>query len=189
MTTHTAYNSIGRAKEGSTDVWVTQPHVVEFAQKRWNEGKAFDMDAAADANNTHSTVYIDEEADALSVDWAEHYIEAIIDNPNALDLNCKTVWLNPPYGRQMPKFLQKAYEEVQAGSVDRVVCLIACRTDTKVFHELIFAKASEVFFIKGRLCFSGKGSANFASCYVVFDRRRPLQDLVITHGLITEVIE
>ncbi len=189
MSSHTEYNSIGRAKEGSTDVWITPLYVVEFAQNRWNEGNPFDLDAAADADNKQAPVFIGEDTDALSVDWAEHYIEAIIDDPSFTDLNCENVWLNPPYGRQMPKFLQKAYEEVQAGSVDRVVCLIACRTDTKVFHDLIFSNASEVWFIKGRLSFSGKGSANFASCFVVFDKRRENNSIAINYGPVKEEIE
>ena len=179
----TSYNSIGRAKEGSTNVWVTPDYVVEFAKKRWNNERDFDMDAAAGADNAQAPIFIDEETDALKVNWQTHYrasalrlLNAENDEPNTEIIGTSRipekpdcVWLNPPYGRAMPKFLKKAQEEVEKGRVNRVVCLIACRTDTKVFHELIFEKASEIFFIKGRISFSGKGPANFASCFVVFD--------------------
>ena len=168
----TSYNSIGRAKEGSTDVWVTPDYVVEFAKKRWNDGKDFDMDAAAGADNAQAPIFIDEETDALKVNWQTHYVSTQLQNHTRPKLVANGVWLNPPYGRAMPKFLKKAQEEVEKGRVKRVVCLIACRTDTKVFHELIFEKAAEVFFIKGRISFSGKGPANFASCFVVFDNDR-----------------
>lgn len=46
--------------------------------------------------------------------------------------------------------------------------LIPARTDTKVFHELIYGKA-EIRFVKGRLRFGGaKNNAPFPSMIVVY---------------------
>ena len=58
------------------------------------------------------------------------------------------VFCNPPYGREIGKWVKKASEAT--GGV--VVMLIPSRTDTKYFHQYIYNKA-EIRFIKGRLKF------------------------------------
>ena len=58
--------------------------------------------------------------------------------------NC---WCNPPYGREIGKWVEKA-----ATSNTKVVMLLPARTDTKWFHEWILHKA-DIYFIKGRLKF------------------------------------
>ena len=75
-------------------------------------------------------------------------------------------WMNPPYGRGIGKWVQKAYEESLKGTL--VVCLLPSRTDTKWWHDYVM-KAKEICFIKGRLKFGGaKNSAPFPSCVVIF---------------------
>lgn len=77
------------------------------------------------------------------------------------------VFCNPPYGRQLGKWIQKAYEESRTPNTT-VVMLIPARTDTKAFHEYIYHKA-EIRFIKGRLRFgSSTVNAPFPSMVVVF---------------------
>jgi phage N-6-adenine-methyltransferase len=77
-------------------------------------------------------------------------------------------WMNPPYGRQIGQWLQKAYESAQAGAT--VVALIPSRTDTAWWHDYVM-KASEIRFIRGRLKFSeAKWNAPFPSAIVVFKR-------------------
>ena len=72
-------------------------------------------------------------------------------------------WCNPPYGREVGKWVQKAAE-----SGCTVVMLLPARTDTKWFHEYIYGRA-EVRFVRGRLKFGGsKNSAPFPSMVVVF---------------------
>lgn len=78
------------------------------------------------------------------------------------------VWCNPPYGREISKWVQKSSEESKLHN-ETVVMLIPARTDTKWFHEYIYNKA-EVRFVKGRLKFGdSKNSAPFPSMVVVFD--------------------
>lgn len=73
--------------------------------------------------------------------------------------------MNPPYGREICKWMQKAYESSLSGAT--VVCLVPARTDTKWFHD--FAMMGEIRFIKGRLKFGGsKNSAPFPSAVVIF---------------------
>lgn len=80
----------------------------------------------------------------------------------------EVVFMNPPYGREIAKWIQKAYEE---SFMATVVCLIPARTDTKYWHKYIFNKADEIRFLEGRLYFSrnGKrGPSPFPSAVIVY---------------------
>jgi len=83
----------------------------------------------------------------------------------------KSVFMNPPYGaREIPKWIQKAYEESCEGCV--VVCLIPARTDTRWFHDYCL-KYGKVEFIRGRLTFMGsENPAPFPSAIVVFENQK-----------------
>lgn len=75
-------------------------------------------------------------------------------------------FVNPPYGRELPKWVAKGYKEQQKGKT--VVFLIPSRTDTRWWHEYIM-KADEIRFIQGRLKFDGyTTSAPFPSVIVIF---------------------
>jgi len=75
-------------------------------------------------------------------------------------------YMNPPYGKDIGKWLEKAYRESKAGRL--VVCLIPSRTDTRWWHEYVM-KASEIRFLRGRLKFgNSNNSAPFPSVIVVF---------------------
>lgn len=75
------------------------------------------------------------------------------------------VFMNPPYGREIKKWIKKAYEESLKGAI--VVCLIPSRTDTSYWHE--YCMKGEIRFIRGRLKFSNsKNSAPFPSAIIIF---------------------
>lgn len=79
-----------------------------------------------------------------------------------------TVFCNPPYGREVGKWVEKAYKESKKENTT-VVILIPARTDTKYFHKYIYHKAKEIRFVKGRLKFgNAKNAAPFPSMIVVF---------------------
>ena len=88
----------------------------------------------------------------------------------------KRVYCNPPYGREIGKWIEKAWVSVfgrfnadDMPTSDIVVLLIPSRTDTKWFHEIILPNAKEIRFIKGRLHFNeSKNSAPFPSMIVIF---------------------
>jgi phage N-6-adenine-methyltransferase len=110
----------------------------------------FTLDAAASAENYKVSNYFDVSADALTQDWAGN-----------------TVFLNPPYGRELKDWVAKAYHEGQKEGT-KVVMLIPARTDTKYWHEFVM-KADEIRFVKGRLKFGeGTNSAPFPSAVVIF---------------------
>ena len=77
----------------------------------------------------------------------------------------RRVFCNPPYSN-ISEWVEKAYRESQQDHT-LVVLLIPARTDTRYFHDYIYQR-SEIRFIKGRLKFSGKGSAPFPSMIVIF---------------------
>jgi len=75
-------------------------------------------------------------------------------------------WMNPPYGREIKKWVKKAYFASQKPNT-RVVCLLPARTDTKWFHQ--YCAKGQIWFIEGRLKFGGsKNSAPFPSMIVFF---------------------
>ncbi len=100
--------------------------------KRYNDIFNFDIDVASTHQNHLVDKYWTIEDDALSKDWAG-----------------MTCWMNPPYGREIGKFIKKAYEESLKGAT--VVCLIPSRTDTAWWHEYVVK--GEIEFIRGRLKF------------------------------------
>ena len=119
-----------------------------------NKEFSFTLDAAASAHNAKCESYITKEEDALSVDWVEK-------------AKGGAVWLNPPYGRTIGAWLQKAYETSKAGTP--VVCLTFLRSDTTWFHAWAL-KAAEIRIIPGRITFDGaKAGAPAPSCLIVFD--------------------
>ena len=75
-------------------------------------------------------------------------------------------FVNPPFSNWQ-EWVKRGYEEYKKGHL--VVFLIAARTDTKAFHEIILPYANEIRFIKGRLKFGdAKNSAPFPSMVVIF---------------------
>lgn len=111
----------------------------------------FDLDPCADETNHKCNTYFTKEDDGLSKDWGVH-----------------RVFCNPPYGRVMPKWVKKCFEESKKPDT-LVVMLIPARTDTAYFHDYIYKKAKDVRFLRGRLHFNeNKNSAPFPSMIVIF---------------------
>lgn len=80
-----------------------------------------------------------------------------------------TCWCNPPYGCEIGRWKEKAYESSRSGAAT-VVYLVPARTDTRWWHDLV-VRASEVRFVRGRLKFGSQtNSAPFPSAIVVFAR-------------------
>lgn len=63
------------------------------------------------------------------------------------------VYVNPPYGRVLPRWLEKCRTEAEAGA--RVLALVPARTDTRWWHEHVAGRA-DVFLLRGRLKFGGQ---------------------------------
>ena len=105
--------------------------------------------------------------------WIMNFILHLIHVARPKLLNAKntirqTVFCNPPYGKDLPKWIEKCANESKHA---KVVMLIPARTDTIAFHKYIYNKA-EIRFIKGRLKFRVDGKegdpAPFPSMVVIF---------------------
>lgn len=135
----------------ATDQWATPQ---DFFDKL-NEEFHFTLDVAADETNHKCDKYYDKQTDGLSQPWQL-----------LRERERERVWCNPPYGREIGKWVEKAYNESLSGVT--VVMLLPARTDTKWFHDYIYNKA-EIRFVRGRLKFGdSKNSAPFPSMVVVF---------------------
>jgi len=127
-----------------TDMWSTPKAFFE----EWNDVYNFTLDVCATHENAKCDLYFTKEDDGLAQDWGQHIC-----------------WMNPPYGREISKWMEKAYEASLKGAT--VVCLVPSRTDTKWWHD--YAMKGGITFIKGRLKFgNAKNAAPFPSAVVVF---------------------
>jgi phage N-6-adenine-methyltransferase len=87
------------------------------------------------------------------------------------------VYVNPPYGRQIGKWVRKAAGSYDAGLCSRVICLLPARTDTVWFRVV---NCYPVLFIRGRLKFGGaKSGAPFPSALIFmgFNESAEIKDL------------
>jgi site-specific DNA-methyltransferase (adenine-specific) len=126
-----------------TPEWYTPQSLFNELDKEFN----FTLDPCATTENAKCKEFFTQEQDGLIQNW---------DN--------EIVFCNPPYGRELPRWVKKASE----ARMGLVVMLIPARTDTRYFHEYIYGKA-EIRFLKGRLKFGdSKNSAPFPSMLVVF---------------------
>lgn len=120
--------------------------------KRWDEQYHFQLDVCATPQNAKCSRYYTIEQDGLKQEWTG------------------VCWMNPPYGREIGKWVKKAYETALRGGGGIVVCLLPARTDTAWWHDYVMK--GEVTFIRGRLRFGGSAnSAPFPSAVCVFDKR------------------
>ncbi|MCC7446371.1 MAG: hypothetical protein IT324_03095 [Anaerolineae bacterium] len=74
------------------------------------------------------------------------------------------VWLHPPSGRVINKWIDKLCAEYETGGVTAAVALLPSRTDTQWWQRIA---TYPICFIRGRLHFVGqKSPANYASAVV-----------------------
>lgn len=79
------------------------------------------------------------------------------------------VFMNPPYGRALPRWLAKAAAEAEAGA--EVVGLIPARTDTAAWHKHVAGRA-DVLMLRGRVAFGdGAQAAPFPSAVILWGGR------------------
>lgn len=119
------------------DAWATPQ---DWFDKR-NAIEKFQVDVCAAEDTAKCPIYYTKENSCLDKDW-------LTDEDDKL-FNTTVCFMNPPYGREIGKFVKKAYEQSYRGC--RVVCLLPARTDTKWFHE--YCADAEIEFIEGRLTF------------------------------------
>lgn len=130
----------------ATDEWATPLDFYNTLNNEFN----FNLDPCATDDNHKCAKYFTKVDNGLLQSWGGY-----------------KVFCNPPYGRAIGAWVEKAYNEAQKKDT-LIVMLLPARVDTKWFHNFIYHKA-EIRFIKGRLKFGGcKNSAPFPSMVVIF---------------------
>lgn len=125
-----------------TDMWETPAAFFRALGAEFH----FTVDVCAVPENAKCKVFYTPEQDGLVQNWG----------------GC---WCNPPYVREIGKWVKKAAE-----AECTVVMLLPARTDTAWFHDYIYGHA-EIRFVRGRLKFGdSKNSAPFPSMVVIFRR-------------------
>lgn len=117
--------------------WATPQYLFDY----FNDKYCFQLDAAATEENSKCERFISPENDSLSINWAEAYPDV------------HAIWLNPPYGRGVGKWMEHCYTMSLRGH-QLIAALVMARTDTKWWHEYCM-KAQTIYLIKGRIRFIG----------------------------------
>ena len=131
----------------NSDEWETPQDLFDVLNFMFH----FSLDVAASDKNHKCKEYFTKEDDGLSKEWRGR------------------VWCNPPYGREIGKWVKKCYEYDGLS-----VMLIPARTDTKWFHKYIYNNPrADITFLRGRLHFNNsKNAAPFPSMIVVFKEEK-----------------
>lgn len=121
-------NGMGSHQSGKmkNDEWLTPPPIVKALGP-------FDLDPCAP------------EKEVRPWDTAAHHFAKSDDGLKQQWFG--RVWLNPPYGRESAKWLDKLSNHGIGTS------LIFARTETDMFEEYVWKRADAILFLKGRLSF------------------------------------
>ncbi len=118
--------------KSKSEEYETPKEIFESLQREFN----LQLDVCATRENTKCKKFYDKEDNALIQDWWRF----------------GNFWMNPPFGRQLKKWVQKAYEESQKGVTG--VCILPVRSNTLWWHKYIIDTKVEVRFLKGEIKFS-----------------------------------
>ena len=128
-----------------TDDWATPWDLFNELNREFG----FTLDPCSSHQNAKCLRHFTVVEDGLSQDWSR-----------------EVVFMNPPYGRAIARWMEKAFTSSRAGAT--VVCLVPARTDTRWWHS--FAIHGKVRFLRGRVRFGeSKTGAPFPSAVVVFE--------------------
>ena len=113
--------------ESATVEWATP----DSLWKPLNDEFGFTLDVCANAENSKCARYWTKEQNGLLHPWAG------------------VCWMNPPYGKELKRWIIKAECEKSKGVT--TVALIPARTNTNWWHDIVMK--NEVRFIRGRPMF------------------------------------
>lgn len=144
----------GAIMDVTTDRWGTPFDLFSLMEDIFGK---FDLDAASDDNWCMCENHITKEQDALNADTAWFG---------------KNIFINPPYGKYIPLFLNRSIIECFQNQ-KHITLLLPAKTETKWFQKLVWNFADSVIFIEGRVAFRNPESkkdnyATFSSIIVHF---------------------
>lgn len=156
--------------------WATPSGLVRFMSRYYYAVMKYEimLDVCASPDNAKATHFISTERGDDSLDpiirWdtimqnIDQINGGLGDGPEGMS-KCMA-WMNPPYGRGIGEWVQKAYLTGRAGYP--VLALLPSRTDTAWWHDYVL-KAYEVWTFRGRLYFDGHiNAAPFPSAMAMF---------------------
>jgi len=113
-----------RPNAGLTSDWLTPPYIIKALGH-------FELDPCASKNQPWSTAttMITPPNDGLAFDWHGR------------------VWLNPPYGKELYRWLEKLAKHGNG------IAITFARTETKGFVDWVWKRADALLFLDGRLHF------------------------------------
>lgn len=116
-------NTRGRTKD-TTDTWFTPKYIIDDLGH-------FDLDPCTEKTRPWPTArkHLTINENGLTHDWQGF------------------VWCNPPYGNQTSIWLKKM------ANYNNGIALVFARTETKMFFDYVWPKASALLFIERRLSF------------------------------------
>jgi len=127
-----------------TPEWPTPQWLFEALHKEFG----FTLDPCSTHTNAKCARHFTRDDDGLAQSWRD-----------------EVVFMNPPYGREIGKWMAKAHHSARRDGAT-VVCLVPARTDTAWWHD--YAMKHEIRLLRGRLKFGdGLNSAPFPSALVV----------------------
>ena len=135
----------------------------------------FALDVAATEENTKCANYYTPAIDGLAQPW----------NPRN-----GAVFCNPPYGREIGKWVKKAWSESILNPYVTIVMLLPARTDTSYFHNYIYGYEHVIVrFLRGRLRFTDSAGkaywpAPFPSMVVIYNYSPSKAYMKITRNII-----
>ena len=141
----------GPAASSAWDAWATPHAVLDLLYEVLADG--FDLDPCSPGrgvSRVRARMHFDAADDGLALPWHGR------------------VFMNPPYGRTISKWVAKAAREVGEGRAEMVIGLVPARTDTAWWHSSVAFRA-DVWLLKRRLAFGdGAACAPFPSAMVLW---------------------
>lgn len=146
----------------------------------WLDGQMhFTVDVCASKRNTKHARFYDVEKNGLAQSWEG-----------------ETFWCNPPYGKELGQWMDKARDSAMHSNA-MGVCLVPARVDVGWWHNFVYCRDGRagglrkasfdhtsavqwllfdrlivgVYFHDQRICFDGLESAPFPSAFVFFGSR------------------
>lgn len=148
VNTHELHQSMAVMTSSKDMTWATPQEWFNYLNLEFG----FTLDPCCMKETAKCEKFYTPTEDGLSKSWAD-----------------ERVFMNPPYGREIGAWMQKAYTEARDNGA-LVVCFVPARVDTNWWHNSS-AKASDVRFPKGRVKNSDGQSWPFPVAIVIFRPR------------------
>ena len=150
LPTPSSFYAPGVALSSDKDYWETPPDL--FA--RLHAEHKFTLDPCSDGTNNLLATHFTRRTNGLARSWRRH-----------------RAFMNPPYGRTIGAWMEKAHRECRDNGV-LVVALIPARTDTHWWHNHVLNACTDVEYVRGRISFYLNGvkggKAPFPSAIVTY---------------------